>query len=274
MSEQTFAMPTKSLPMTFHFKKIVESKKPDEFAIMLQAAQDFPHVAVEIVETKDAAGNVVDRTAKRVSETHTVLVPNFEELLAGVCFDEDGNLAVEGVTAKEFKRLQEDVEGTVFAYAKTLVDGTAAQDEEGSAIKLADGRYSLEGFKVPSAENCSYAIIAAIEKVRAASGAGGKVTIPTAVRDAAIASLLEFLAAQGVPENGQALYGKLAKSYYSRNVAASLQPEAIELTAKRIAAWFADLDEDDKETYGLFHARVQAKAQEILKPEEIDMAIL
>lgn len=278
MTEQTnsaeqFAMPVKTVPFTFNFKKVSKAKKADEFAMLVQAAEQFPHVKVEHGEVKNEAGEVTDTFVKRVSETYAVVVPNFEELLQSITLDEEGNLQMVGVTLKEFKKLQEDVESSVFSFAKGLIDGSAAKDEDDNFL-LVDGKFKLEGFAIPTAENCSYAILAAIERVRGGAGAGRGDTIPTEIRDAALASLQDYLAAVGVPDAGQQLYAKIAKTYFSRNVAAQLQPEAIERIAQRIAAWYEQLDEDDKATFAAYHARVQSKAQDLLKPQEVDMGIL
>lgn len=270
---ERYAMPTKAVPMTFHFKKVLKSKKPVEFELMQAAAAKFPHIQVEVTEIrKDGETEVSDVAIKRVSETHTLLVPDFAALLMAVSSDDEGNLNVDGVTAKEFTKVQEDVERSVFDFAKGMLDGTYATNDDGDPIRV-DGEMVLEGFKVPTPENCSYSILAAIEKaVRAAGGRAD--SIPAELRDEAVASLLEWLTTSGVPEQGRVLYGKLAKSYYSRNVAASLQAEAIERTSQRCQAWYDQLDEDDKIKFVAFHTRLQARAQDILKPQDVDLGIL
>ncbi len=151
-------------------------------------------------------------------------------------------------------------------------DGMAAQDEEGAYI-LKDGKFELEGFGVPSPEICSFALAAAIER-RTGGGGAGKQTVPADIRDAATASLCEYLESVGVPAQGVEMYAKLAKAYYSRNVTASLTPEAIKLTASRIAAWFAQLDESEQATYSLFNQRLQEKAKEAAEPKVVEMGIL
>ena len=170
-------------------------------------------------------------------------------------------------------RQRAEQQDAVEAMGRSIVDGTAAQDEEGNYI-VKDGLFVLEGFGVPSAENCSFALAAAIERVRGTGGAGGKVTIPADLRDAAVASLCEFLAGVGVPAAGLEMYSKLAKSYYSRNVTASLTPEAIKLTAARIDTWFNQLDEDDKVRFSLVQQRWQDKAKEAAEPKTVELGIL
>lgn len=271
-SEQ-FVAPVKQVPFTFHFKRVSEKKKPEEFKILMQAAEQFAHVGVTIEEVKnEATGEITDRVLKRNSEAYTLPVPDYEQLLSSVCLDEEGNLNVLGVTVKEFAALQRGAEAQVEQMGRALVDGTAAQDEEGNYI-LVDGKYQLEGFGVPSPEICSFALAAAIER-RTGSGGAGKLTVPTDIRDAATASLCEYLATVGVPAQGIEMYGKLAKAYYSRNVTATLTPEAIKLTATRIANWFGQLDEDEQGTFSLFHQRLQDKAKEAAEPKVVELGIL
>ncbi|UNI71212.1 hypothetical protein P5_0035 [Aeromonas phage P5] len=270
---EQFVAPVKQVPFTFHFKRVSEKKKPEEFKILVQAAEQFAHVGVTIEEVKnEATGEVTDRVLKRNSETYTLPVPDYEQLLSSVCLDEEGNLNVLGVTIKEFAALQRGAEAQVEQMGRALVDGTAAQDEEGSYI-LVDGKYQLEGFGVPSPEICSFALAAAIER-RTGSGGAGKLTVPTDIRDAATASLCEYLATVGVPAQGIEMYGKLAKAYYSRNVTATLTPEAIKLTASRISNWFGQLDEDEQGTFSLFHQRLQDKAKEAAEPKVVELGIL
>ncbi len=271
-SEQ-FVAPIKQVPFTFHFKRVSEKKKPEEFKLLLQAADQFAHVGVTIEEVKnEATGEITDRVLKRNSETYTLPVPDYEQLLSSVCLDEEGNLTVQGVTIKEFAALQRGAEAQVEAMGRSIVDGTAAQDEEGAYI-LKDGKFELEGFGVPSPEICSFALAAAIER-RTGGGGAGKQTVPADIRDAATASLCEYLESVGVPAQGVEMYAKLAKAYYSRNVTASLTPEAIKLTASRIAAWFAQLDESEQATYSLFNQRLQEKAKEAAEPKVVEMGIL
>lgn len=270
---EQFVAPVKQVPFTFHFKRVSEKKKPEEFKILMQAAEQFAHVGVTIEEVKnEATGEITDRVLKRNSEAYTLPVPDYEQLLSSVCLDEEGNLNVRGVTVKEFAALQRGAEAQVEQMGRALVDGTAAQDEEGNYI-LVDGKYQLEGFGVPSPEICSFALAAAIER-RTGSGGAGKLTVPTDIRDAATASLCEYLATVGVPAQGIEMYGKLAKAYYSRNVTATLTPEAIKLTATRIANWFGQLDEDEQGTFSLFHQRLQDKAKEAAEPKVVELGIL
>ena len=273
-SVERFAAPTKVVPFTYHFKRVSENKKPDEFKLLVQAAEQFAHVGVTIEEVKnEASGEVLDRVLKRNSETYNLSVPDYEAFLSAVALDDEGNLIVDGVTIKEFAAVQKGVQDAVEAMGRSIVDGTAAQDEEGNYI-VKDGAFVLEGFGIPSAENCSFALAAAIERVRGTGGAGGKVTIPTDLRDAAVASLCEFLASVGVPAAGLEMYSKLAKSYYSRNVTASLTPEAIKITVARIESWYAQLDEDDKLRFSLVSQRWQDKAKEAAEPKTVEMGIL
>ena len=271
---ERFAAPTKVVPFTYHFKRVSENKKPDEFKLLVQAAEQFTHVGVTIEEVKnEASGEVLDRVLKRNSETYNLSVPDYEAFLSAVALDDEGNLIVDGVTIKEFAAVQKGVQDAVEAMGRSIVDGTAAQDEEGNYI-VKDGAFVLEGFGIPSAENCSFALAAAIERVRGTGGAGGKVTIPTELRDTAVASLCEFLASVGVPAAGLEMYSKLAKSYYSRNVTASLTPEAIKITVARIESWYAQLDEDDKLRFSLVSQRWQDKAKEAAEPKTVEMGIL
>ena len=271
---ERFVAPSKVVPFTYHFKRVSENKKPDEFRLLEQAAKEFAHVGVTIEEVKnESTGEVIDRVLKRNSETYNLSVPDYEAFLSSVCLDEEGELTVDGVTIKEFAAVQKGVQDAVEAMGRSIVDGTAAQDEEGNYITK-DGLFVLEGFGVPSAENCSFSLAAAIERVRGTGGAGGKVTIPADLRDAAVASLCEFLAGVGVPPAGLEMYSKLAKSYYSRNVTASLTPEAIKLTAARIDTWFNQLDEDDKVRFSLVQQRWQDKAKEAAEPKTVEMGIL
>ncbi len=275
LSEETevFVMPTKAVTNTYHFKKILQSKNPDGFAILTQAAEQYAHVSVEVTPiVREGSEEVVDYAIKRVSENHTLIVPDFQALLSSLGLDEEGNCVIEGTSAKEFAKVQESIEAQVEAFGRTLVDGSAETNEDGDFLKDAAGKFILSGFIVPTGENCTFAIVAAVEKAR--GGLGGKDTISKEVRDAAVVSLMEYLATVGVPAAGQELYGKLAKSYYSRNVAAALQVEAIKRTAERIGAWFAALDEDDKITFALFHSRLQAKALDVSTPKDIEMGIL
>lgn len=268
-----FVMPTKSVALVYHFKKISKAKKPDEFAILEQAAAAYPHVTVELAEVKkEGTEEVTDVTIKRVSETHNVLVPDYAALLASIGLDDEGNCIIQGTTAKEFSKVQEAVESYVETYGRSLVDGSAEQNDEGEYIKREDGSYILTGFSPLTVENCTFAIVAAIEKARA--GAGGKDTISAELRDAGALSICEYLTSVGVPAAGLELYGKLVKSYYSRNVAAALQVDAIKRTAERLAAWYAQLDEDDKLKFGPFHTRLQAKALDVTTPKTVEMGIL
>lgn len=270
---EQYVMPTKSVTNVYHFKKVLQSKNPDQFALLQQASEQFGHVKVELTPIKrEGTEEIVDYAIKRVSESHVLMVPDFASLLGSLGLDEEGNCIIEGTSAKEFAKVQESVESQVESYGRTLVDGSAETNEDGDFIKDGAGKFILTGFTVPTTENCSFAIVAAIEKARA--GAGGKDTISADVRDAGVVSLLEYLGTVGVPENGQELYGKLAKSYYSRNVAAALQVEAIQRTATRIQAWYDQLDEDDKLKFGPFHTRLQAKAKDVSTPKEIEMGIL
>lgn len=271
---ERFVAPSKVVPFTYHFKRVSENKKPDEFKLLVQAASEFGHVGVTIEEVKnEATGEILDRVLKRDSETYQLSVPDYEAFLSSVCLDEEGQLTVDGVTIKEFAAVQKGVHDAVEALGRSIVDGTAAQDEEGNYI-VKDGAFVLEGFGVPSAEICSFAIAAAIERVRGTGGAGGKVTIPAELRDTAVASLCEFLASVGVPPQGLEMYSKLAKSYYSRNVTAALTPEAIKLTADRINTWYNQLDEDDKLRFSLVQQRWQDKAKEAAEPKTVEMGIL
>lgn len=271
---EQFVAPTKTVTFNYHFKRVSENKKPDEFKLLVQAADEFSHVKVTIEEIKnEQSGEITDRVLKRDSEAYQLMVPDYEALLSSVCLSETGELTVAGVTVKEFAALQRGVEAQVEAMGRSIVDGTAAQDEDGNYIQK-DGKFVLEGFGVPSAETCSFALAAAIERVRGTGGAGGKITISADLRDAAVASLCEYLAEVGVPAAGLELYTKLAKSYYSRNVTAALTPEAVKMTADRITAWFGKLDEDDQARFSIVNQRWQDKAKEAAAPKTVEMGIL
>ena len=271
---EKFVAPVKVVPLTYHFKRVSENKKPDEFKLLVQASEQFAHVGVDIEEVKnEQTGEVVDRVLKRKSEVYQISMPDYEAYLSAVSLDEEGNLIVDGVTVKEFAAVQLGVQATVEALGRSIVDGTAAQDEDGNYI-IIDGKYQLEGFGIPSAENCSFAIAAAIERTRGTGGAGGKLTISAELRDAAVASLCEYLGSVGVPAQGLELYSKLAKSYYSRNVTAALTPEAIKVTADRITAWFGKLDEEEQARFSLVYQRLQDKAKEAAAPKTVEMGIL
>lgn len=136
---ERFVAPFKVVPFTYHFKRVSENKKPDEFRLLEQAAKEFAHVGVTIEEVKnESTGEVIDRVLKRNSETYNLSVPDYEAFLSSVCLDEEGELTVDGVTIKEFAAVQKGVQDAVEAMGRSIVDGTAARTKKvTTSLKMA-----------------------------------------------------------------------------------------------------------------------------------------
>ena len=57
---ERFVAPSKVVPFTYHFKRVSENKKPDEFKLLVQAAAEFAHVGVTVEEVKnEATGEII-----------------------------------------------------------------------------------------------------------------------------------------------------------------------------------------------------------------------
>ena len=165
---------------------------------------------------------------------------------------------------KEVTRVQELVAKHISDYSRSLVDGQVEELEDGSLG-------AVTGYQQVTNENASF-LLASLESFGRAKSAAAA-TVPAAVRDAAVASLRDFLSANGLGDKGIQIICAATKSYFSPTTVAQLNSEALAKIQGRIESWYNSLADEERQAYGLFFNRQNEKINKALNPEELEVDI-